>query len=89
MCVWAGGIRCPCCCPPLLVTAINCCLPTHFAAWLQPPLEEAESVRDVIIGKLFEELGRQGLDAHHPFSAYGGGDGGDRVSAAAACSASA
>lgn len=39
---------------------------------VQPPLSDAESVRDAVIAKLFEDLGRQGLDAHHPFGAYGG-----------------
>ncbi len=44
---------------------------------LQPPLADAESVRDAVIARLFQDLGRQGLDAHHPFAAYGDGAGGE------------
>ena len=43
-----------------------------FPVRLQPPLADAEQVRDAVIAKLFEDLGKQGLDANHPFSAYGG-----------------
>ncbi len=38
---------------------------------LQPPLAEAEEQRDLLIARLFGDLGRQGLDANHPFTAYG------------------
>ncbi|KAL4428231.1 hypothetical protein ABPG75_002320 [Micractinium tetrahymenae] len=43
----------------------------------QPPLADAESVRDAVIARLFQDLGRQGLDAHHPFAAYGEGANGE------------
>lgn len=52
-------------CPALLPLAL-----------LQPPLADAESVRDAVIARLFEDLGKQGLDAHHPFAAFGGDDDG-------------
>jgi hypothetical protein len=42
-----------------------------FSPCLQPPLADAEAVRDQIISRLFEQLGNQGLDAHHPFNAFG------------------
>lgn len=32
-------------------------------------------MRDAVIARLFQDLGRQGLDAHHPFAAYGEGAG--------------
>lgn len=38
---------------------------------VQPPLAEAEEQRDLLIARLFGDLGRQGLDANHPFAAYG------------------
>eukprot|EP00887_Chlorella_sp_A99_P002670 scaffold6.g2670.t1 len=37
----------------------------------RPTREEAEGVRDAILAELFEDLGRQGLDPHHPLGAYG------------------
>jgi hypothetical protein len=37
----------------------------------QPPLADAEQLRDSLISRMFDDLGRQGLDANHPFAAYG------------------
>jgi hypothetical protein len=52
----------------------------HPPLLLQPPVSDAESVRDAVLGNLFEGLGKQGLDANHPFGAYGA-DGADKVGA--------
>ena len=52
----------------------------HPPLLLQPPVSDAESVRDAVLGNLFEGLGKQGLDANHPFGAYGA-DGPDKVGA--------
>jgi exonuclease VII small subunit len=49
-----------------------------------PPLADAESIRDAVIAKLFEDLSRQGLDAHHPFAAYGGNEAAPEPSTSAA-----
>ncbi len=59
------------------------CLPPPCPA-LQPPLADAESIRDNTIAKLFEDLSRQGLDANHPFAAYGGNESAAEASTSAA-----
>lgn len=50
---------------------------------LQPPLADAESIRDAVIFKLFEDLSKQGLDANHPFAAYGGSNAAGEASTSA------
>ena len=64
-----------------LLTARPACHPRRRS--LQPPLADAESIRDAVIAKLFEDLSKQGLDANHPFGAYGGSEAAEPSTSAA------